>query len=309
MIVCCGEALIDMIPMQGAEGESGYAPLCGGALYNTAIALGRLGVNTGMISGISSDLFGQQLVAGLQASKVNTDLVVRSKLPTTLAFIQLTNGQAGYTFYDENTAGRSLSVTDIPTVPEHVSTLYFGGISLISEPGADSYCALAEREYKQRVVVLDPNIRTSFIEDEAGYRRRLGRMMAIADIIKVSDEDLDWLVFGSQSEADKAEALRSSATHIVVVTKGKDGSTAYFADGSHVSASVPEVTVVDTVGAGDTFNAGFMAKLAELGVLSKAALTSIDAAATSEALVYGAKVAAVTVSRAGANPPWATEIQ
>ena len=102
MIISCGETLIDMIPIQGANGEQGFQPLVGGALFNTAIGLGRLGAEVAMISGISNDLFGQQLAQALAASHVQTNLLVRSDLPTTLAFVRLNNGHADYTFYDEN---------------------------------------------------------------------------------------------------------------------------------------------------------------------------------------------------------------
>ena len=147
----------------------------------------------------------------MQESHVNTDLLVRSSSPTTLAFVQLTNGNASYTFYDENSAGRSIQLADITALPDSVECLYFGGISLISEPGAEAYCQLAEREANNRVVMLDPNIRPGFIVDEKAYRSRLKRMITIADIIKVSDEDLDWLVPGGADVAEKVLRLRQPA--------------------------------------------------------------------------------------------------
>ena len=296
-----------MIPLQGPNGEQGYAPLAGGALLNTAIALGRLGVNVGIISGISTDLFGERLVRALQDSHVCTDLLIRSTLPTTLAFVQLDDGHASYTFYDENSAGRSVEEAQLPTLPDAVSTLYLGGISLISEPGADSYCALAEREHGKCIIVLDPNIRTTFIEDELRYRSRLERLMAVADIIKVSDEDLDWLVPGDIKEDDKVASLGGDSC-LVVITKGSKGAVAYLPNGNVVLQAVPKVKVVDTVGAGDTFNAGFMAQLVTLGQLTKTNLPNMDESVLQAAMAYATQVAAVTVSRAGANPPWLSEL-
>jgi fructokinase len=296
-----------MIPLQGANGEQGYAPLAGGALLNTAIALGRLGVNVGIISGISTDLFGERLVRALQDSHVCTDLLIRSTLPTTLAFVQLDDGHASYTFYDENSAGRSVEEAQLPTLPDAVSTLYLGGISLISEPGADSYCALAEREHGKCIIVLDPNIRTTFIEDELRYRSRLERLMAVADIIKVSDEDLDWLVPGDIKEDDKVASLGGDSC-LVIITKGNKDAVAYLPNGNVVLQAVPKVKVVDTVGAGDTFNAGFMAQLVTLGQLTKTNLPNMDEPVLQAAMGYATQVAAVTVSRAGANPPWLSEL-
>jgi fructokinase len=308
MIISCGETLIDMIPIQGANGEQGFQPLVGGALFNTAIGLGRLGAEVAMISGISNDLFGQQLEQALAASHVQTNLLVRSDLPTTLAFVRLNNGHADYTFYDENTAGRNIQLDDIQPLPEHANCLYFGGISLISEPCADTYCALAEREGANRVIMLDPNIRPSFISDEGVYRRRLERMIAVADIVKVSDEDLDWLVPGHKAIADKITRLRKSPAQLFIVTRGADSCMAYGAQGLFVEQPVQTAKVVDTVGAGDTFNSGLLASLSQQGHLTKASLPLIQHEQISTALAYGAKVAAVTVTRAGANPPWLNDL-
>ena len=211
MLLCCGEALIDMIPTPTVSGQDGFVPHVGGAVFNTAIALGRLGVQTGMLTGLSTDLFGQQLLASLHANHVDTSLLVTSDRPTTLAFVQLTDGHASYTFYDENSAGRMLDRADMPVLPDEVSTLYFGGISLAFEPCAEAYAALQKREAAARVVMLDPNIRPSFIRDIRRYRDRLDRMIALSDIVKVSDDDLNWIYPGPQSLFEKLEPLMHMA--------------------------------------------------------------------------------------------------
>ncbi|WP_299962487.1 carbohydrate kinase [uncultured Roseobacter sp.] len=308
MILCCGEALIDMIPTTDANGRAGFTPHVGGAIFNTAIALGRLGQPAGFLTGVSEDLFGVQLMQGLADSHVDCSHVLRSHLPTTLAFVELTNGQARYTFYDENTAGRMLDPEALPDLDEAVQALYFGGISLISEPCAEFYAALAAREAERRLIVLDPNIRAAFIRDESRYRARLERMIALADMVKVSDEDLDWIVPGQDDLAAKAANLRASGPSIVVVTRGAEGATAFAAGGVSVEVPARKATVVDTVGAGDTFNAGLMAQLNQMGLLNKQNASDISAEALKSALSLGAQVAAITVSRAGANPPWAKEL-
>lgn len=308
MILCCGEALIDMIPAQIDADRQGYVPHSGGAIFNTAIALGRLGAPTGFLSGLSTDLFGEQLVQTLRDSHVDTGTAVRSDLPTTLAFVRLSDGQASYTFYDENTAGRSLSPDNLPDISDKVSTLYFGGISLISEPCADFYAALALRETQSRVIMMDPNIRTSFIADEQRYRARLDQMMAHCDILKASDEDLEWILPGPASLAQKADMMCAKGPKIVIVTRGGEGATAYLADGRHVDVPAQRVEVKDTVGAGDTFNAGVLASLHAQECLKKGAINQIDPENMQKALAHGAKVAAITVSRHGANPPWAHEL-
>lgn len=308
MILCCGEALIDMIPKPTDVERDGFVPYSGGAVFNTAIGLGRLGVQVGMLSGVSNDLFGQQLVATLGGSHVDTATLIRSDRPTTLAFVQLTDGHATYTFYDENSAGRMIVAEDLPTLSEDVSALYFGGISLCAEPAAATYEALLQREASDLVVMLDPNIRPGFIQDIAKYRARLDRMMALADIVKVSDEDLNWIYPGPEALTEKLDKLRKAGPYVVILTRGGEGASAFLANGLDLSVPVNKVTVVDTVGAGDTFNSGVLASLAEQGLMTKAGLRGASAEAVQQALSFGAKVAAVTVSRAGANPPWRNEL-
>ncbi len=139
MSLCCGEALIDMIPLPTRGGPMGFVPHTGGAIFNTAIALGRLGIPTAMFSGIGDDQFGQNLLDGLKDSNVDISKIVVADRPTTLAFVHLVNGSAQYSFYDENSAGRGLTSEDLPTDLEKVSALYFGGIRLANLPAADSY--------------------------------------------------------------------------------------------------------------------------------------------------------------------------
>ncbi|MWD27614.1 carbohydrate kinase [Aquicoccus sp. SCR17] len=303
MILCCGEALIDMLPRHTTEGEEAFAPYPGGAVFNTAVALGRLGARTGYFGGLSTDLFGARLADALGASGVETGLCPRSDRPTTLAFVRLVAGQASYAFYDENTAGRMLTPADLPALPDEVAALFFGGISLVSEPCAESYAALLQREAGRRLMMIDPNIRPGFITDEARYRARLKAMLAGADIVKVSDEDLAWIA-GSD---DAGDLLSMSGAALVLVTKGADGVEATT---RHHRFTVParKAEVVDTVGAGDTFNAGLLAGLERTSLLSREAVRTALPEALRPAVELGAAAAAVTVSRAGANPPWSEEL-
>jgi fructokinase len=308
MILCAGEALIDMLPRQTEGGEAAFAPYPGGAVFNTAIALARLGAPVGFFSGISTDLFGERLAASLTANGVDQALIARSDRPTTLAFVVLTDGNASYAFYDENTAGRMLSEADLPAIPETCEAGFFGGISLAVEPCADAYTALAARMAQAgKLVMLDPNIRPGFIADEGRYRARMDRLMSLADVVKVSDEDLAWLVGEGALDA-KAEAMRAKGPALVLVTRGAEGVTAYGA-GDPVTHPAPKAEVVDTVGAGDTFNAGFLAGQADAGHLSAGSVRAgLPAEALKTALDLGVRAAAITVSRAGANPPRRDEL-
>ncbi len=306
MILCCGEALIDMLPRETASGESVFAPHAGGAVFNTAVALGRLGASVGFLSGLSSDFFGDMLRLSLRDSNVACDLSVTSARPTTLAFVRLKNGQASYAFYDENTAGRMIAPDDLPELPDDIQALFFGGISLISEPCGSAYEALMRRESGQRLTMIDPNIRPGFVSDVAAYRARLDRMIALADVIKVSDEDLRWL----EGEGDTdilARNLLARGPALVIVTRGEKGATGTTAR-HNITAQARRTAVTDTVGAGDTFNAGVLAVLQERNLLKRDALGAMNEADLKAALDLGAAAAAVTVSRAGANPPWRNEL-
>ena len=306
MILCCGEALIDMLPRTTTLGEPAFAPYVGGAVFNTAIALGRLGAPAGFFSGLSSDLFGGQFREALGASKVSSTYAHTSPRPTTLAFVRLTNGQATYTFYDENTAGRMLTTEDLPELGAEIEAMLFGAISLISDPAGAAYEEFMKREHQRRVMMLDPNIRPNFIPDKARHLRRIRSMMAMADIVKLSDEDLHW--FGEAgSHEDVIRNWLDRGPKLIVVTHGSEGAVGYSRE-HKVTVMPQKVEVVDTVGAGDTFNAGILASLHEQGLLTKAEMGGLGEDAIRQALTLGSKAAAVTVSRAGANPPWRHEI-
>ena len=309
MIVCCGEALIDMIPAKCTDTlEDGFVPRAGGSVFNTALALGRLGSKTAFFSGLSTDMFGQKLMQTLGESNVNVDLCVRSSRPTTMAHVTLTDGNASYLFHDENSAGRMISESDLPEISADATALFFGGISLAVEPCADTYLALAERECANRVIMVDPNIRPAFIADEVRFRARLDRMLKIADVVKVSDEDLAWLVPGELSLRERAEALLDKGPAILLVTAGGEGVDAYVGDGRAIGHQITSRDVVDTVGAGDSFNAGFLHSLSVDDLLDKSKLLDLSEQQILNALELGATVAGIVVTRAGANPPWAREL-
>ncbi|WP_265515762.1 carbohydrate kinase family protein [Nitratireductor luteus] len=306
MILCCGEALIDMLPRKTEGGETGFVPYPGGSVFNTAIALARLGVPTGFFSGLSRDLFGRQLCRSLEESRVDISPARISDRPTTLAFVSLSGGQASYHFYDENSAGRMLTSADLPMLGDDVPALLFGGISLVSEPCGSTYETMMERAATSRVSMLDPNIRPAFIADGEAHRSRMRRMMGLADIIKISEEDLAWLGGFDRIEA-AARAYLSHGAKLVIATKGGEGAHGFWSGGSVFEPPL-KVDVVDTVGAGDSFNAAILAWLHEAGRLTKDHLAALDEQAVREALSFATRVAAVTVSRAGANPPRRDEL-
>lgn len=306
MILCAGEALIDMLPRESTQGEDAYAPHAGGAVFNTAIALGRLGAKPAFYSGLSNDFFGELLKSKLAESGVDASMAVTADRPCTVAFVKLVDGHATYAFYDENTAGRMLTPDDLPVLPDTVKALFFGGISLPVEPCGEAYAALCAREASNHVIMMDPNIRASFIKNEARYRARIDHMLTLCDIVKVSDEDLLWIM-GDGDIEQHVQTLLTKGPKLVCLTEGSEGVRGFTANGV-VQVAATKVEVADTVGAGDTFNAGVLASLQGAGKLTKAAIANLDDDTIRAALSMGSKAASITVSRAGANPPWSHEM-
>ncbi len=306
MIVSCGEALIDFLPRQAADGTPVFAPFPGGSPFNVAIAMGRLGTPAGFFGGLSTDLFGESLRQSLHDSGVDTSLANFSGRPTTLAFVSLSNGNARYAFFDEHSAGRMLTEQDVPALPKIVTALHFGSFSLAEEPCGSALEFLMQREFADRVISLDINVRATLIKNREGYLARLDRLIAMSDVVKLSEEDLAWLEPASSFEDLAARYLTLGAS-VVMLTQGANGATAL---SRKAKSSVPgiAVKVADTVGAGDTFTAGMLSRLAQKDCLTKRRISELNAAELSDVLTFATKAAAVTVSRPGANPPWLNEL-
>lgn len=251
-------------------------------------------------------MMGDILRETLRASNVDFSYCATLSRPTTIAFVKLIDGHATYAFYDENTAGRMITEAELPALGSDCEALHFGAISLIPEPCGSTYEALLMREHQSRVISLDPNIRPGFIKDKQAHMARILRMAAKSDIVKFSDEDLEWFGVEGDEETLARHWLHHGAK-LVVVTRGAKGAVGYTAN-FKVEVASERVEVVDTVGAGDTFDAGILASLKMQGLLTKAQVASLTEEQIRKALALGAKAAAVTVSRAGANPPFAHEI-
>ena len=307
MILCCGEALIDFIPGRTAEGRGAYVPSPGGSVYNVAIGLGRLGLSTGLLGGIAADFFGDMLMERMRASGVDGRYTSRLPRPSTLAFVTLGRDEPEYAFYDEGAADRMWTLKESPPLGEDVSTLHFGSISLLREPAAGAYADLMRREKGQRILTLDPNLRPGLVEDEPAYRARLAELICLADVVKISAADLAWWA-PDRSIEDVAEGWLAGGTCLVVVTKGAQGASAFWAGGMHDEPSEPVAEIADAVGAGDAFTSGLLGGLQRAGGLGRDALADVDPGTIVSAMRLAVRVAAVTVSRKGANPPTKAEL-
>lgn len=301
MILCTGEALIDLVPEPGGS----LRPLAGGAVYNTAVALGRLGADAGFLWPISRDGFADLLLAPLARAGVDTAACPRTDRPTTLAVVSLAGGEARYSFYDEGSAGRMFAEADLPPLPAGLRALFIGGISLVPEPCGTTVETMAARAARRGIpVMIDPNVRPFFIADDAAYRARLDRLFGLAAIVKLSADDCAWLWPGADRDAIARE-LMSRGARLVLLTSGAQGAIALTPRHRAQVPALP-VTVADTIGAGDTFNAGILDALSRAGALER--LDALDAPTLTAALSHAARAAAITVSRPGANPPWRHEL-
>ncbi|MEU6554990.1 carbohydrate kinase [Streptomyces sp. NPDC046915] len=300
MIVVAGEALIDLVP-RGPGPLAGLQPARGGGPYNTAVALGRLGSPTAFCSRTSYDAFGEALLDGLRQAGVDVSAVQRGTEPTTLAVATVgTDGSAAYSFYVEGTADRLFTAP--ARLPAGTRAVSFGTCSLVLEPGASAYEELMRTAAGQGLfTALDPNIRPGLIPDADAYRARFKSWLPSVTLLKLSEEDARWL---GGTPRDWLAAGPSA----VVITRGGDGLTVFTREGAEHSVPGVKVDVVDTIGAGDTVNAALLHGLAGQDALSPGAVAALGADGWTRLLRYAARAAAITCSRAGAEPPFAAEL-
>jgi fructokinase len=288
-ILVAGEALVDLVPAD----DGTLSPYPGGGPFTTARALGRLGRPVAFAGRLSTDRFGERMAEMLAADGVALDTAERTDDPTTLALAEVDPaGAAAYRFYTEGTSASGLRAAGL----DDAAVLHVGTLALVLEPMASAVEALTDRLAGRALVMVDPNIRPAAIADEAGYRARLARVLARSDVVKVSDEDLDWLAPG--------ETLLDRGPTVSLVTRGGEGAAVHGAFGSFEVAA-PAVAVADTIGAGDTFSAGWLAWWTEHG-LERDALADRDAVAAATA--FACRAAAITCSRRGADPPRRDEL-
>ena len=300
MIVVAGEALIDLVP-QGRGALASLKPALGGGPYNTAVALGRLGSPTAFCSRVSLDAFGEALLDGLREAGVDVSAVQRGTEPTTLAVASIDDGgSAAYSFYVDGTADRLFTAP--AALPSGTRAVSFGTCSLVLEPGASAYEELLRAAAAQGVfTALDPNIRAGLIPDADAYRARFKSWLPSVSLLKLSEEDALWL-------GGTPQEWLAAGPSAVVITHGGDGLSVFTRDGSALPVPGEKVDVVDPIGAGDTVNAALLHGLAALDALSPAALAALRVDDWTRLLRFAARAAAITCSRAGAEPPYAAEV-
>jgi fructokinase len=301
VIVVGGEALIDRI--HNGDGTQRAAP--GGGPFNTARALARLGVPTAFLGRLSEDVFGRELAGLLINEGVSLELASVGPEPTTIAIADVDDeGFAEYDFLVQGTSAPNLTPEMIPEqFGPDVGALHVGTLGLILEPMASTLAGLISREHGKRLVMLDPNIRVGLIPDP-DYRERLKTATSMSTVVKASEADLAWIYPGLDHELAAEEILREGAS-LIVVTLGARG-----AFGAHRNARIhvdaPHVEVVDTIGAGDAFGAAFLAWLHDHDAIHPD--LSLEAEELKAALEFACLAGAITCTRAGADPPWKSEM-
>ena len=300
MIVVGGESLIDLI---ARSDELRAVP--GGGPYNVARTIARLDRSCAYLGALSTDRFGVLLREGLRDDGVNDRWAPFTEDPTTLAVAQIgETGGATYSFYVERTSASDLSAEQaVAVLAADPEVLYVGTLGLVLEPAAASYEALVDAAGPDVLVAVDPNCRPAVIRDPDAYRARLARVLARADIVKVSTEDLDYLT-PDLDHLGGAEQLRDLGSSVVLLTDGGRDVTIVAESWQRV-LPVPQVTVIDTVGAGDSFLGGVLSVWEARG-LGRDEL--MDERAVVEAVQFGIAVSGITCGRTGADPPRADEL-
>lgn len=307
MIVVSGEALMDVFDAGATPTGQMLDARIGGSPLNVAIGLARLQQPAAFFGGLGRGFLGERLAQALAAEGVDLRCARRVDAPTTLGLVGLdAQGVADYAFYGQCGADRQLQPEDLAAVPEAARAYHFGSYAMVVQPVGATQRALVEREWQRSVVAYDVNVRLNVEPDLAVWRDSVDFMAARSAILKLSDEDFERLYPGANAHAQAHRWLAAGAC-LVVMTRGAQGAWAWTAEGHLPVAPVP-VDLVDTVGAGDSFQAATLAALAERGLLRRPALLSLGRSVLAEVMAFAAQAAAVTCSRRGADLPRRSEL-
>ena len=299
MIVVAGEALVDLVEEGGV-----LRAVPGGGPFNTAIALGRLGLPVAYLGTLSRDDYGGVLAGLLADASVDLSLVRATDAPTPVAVVNKHGGDGGgnsYTFYLAGTAFADFPRSSLPAIPNQAVALHVGTLALAVDPPATTYRLLVEREADKRSIVFDPNIRPAVFGDAEAYRLRFEQICRLSTVVKMSRDDAAWIYPGVEP-TEVIERVLDFGPRMIAVTLGAEGAIAASAVG-RTELPADHVDVVDTVGSGDSFGAGLIASLHEQDALALDSTRPLDDAVLEKAVSLAISVAALTSTRTGAAPP------
>jgi fructokinase len=302
MFLICGEALFDLFLRPSATDELCLDAVPGGSPFNVAFGLARLGQKAEFFSGLSPDLMGKRLNAFMEKEGVGFAHAVRATNPTALSIVALNaDGSADYAFYPDFPAYRAITEADLPSLGPDIRIIHMGSIATALQPIGSALAALAERECGRRLIAYDPNVRPSIEPDLDVWRRALERITSSAHIFKVSAEDLAMLYPGVHHD-ELARQLLERGVRLVVITRGSEGASGWTRNSLALSLARP-VEVVDTVGAGDSYQSALLAGLAEMGCTDPDALDALSPDALARLLEFAGQAAALTCGKRGADLP------
>ena len=308
MFVVCGEALMDVFATGDTAAGVALDARVGGSPFNAAVGLARLGQPVAFFSAVSRGFLGERLMRALAAEGVDTSAVRRNDAPTTLGLVGLdVDGVPSYAFYGEGCADRQLTPDALDELPRGVRAIHLGSYATVVEPIGSTLRALVEREHERTLISYDPNIRLNVEPDLARWRDMLEWMLPRTHLLKISEEDLQLLLPDTCLEDFAAAALRRGVA-LVAVTRGAEGAVAWTPQ-AHAGVPTVQMELIDTVGAGDTFQAALLTWLDEHDRLSVPALHALSVAELESALGFAARAAAVTCSRRGADMPRRNELR
>jgi len=307
MLLSCGDALVDFLPVRSVDGRDAAVPVAGGSCLNIAVGMARLGAPAGFVGGISTDLFGRMIADHALASHVNLRYAARSDHQTTLAFVRTVAGEPQYAFYDEATASKNWIYRHNSIDFGEVEAIHVGSTTLTDEREAVQAFAMVEDARGSVTISFDPNCRPNLVKQKARYVDWMDTFASAADIVRMSDVDFGFL-YGGRDYAGKAKALIDAGAGLVVVTRGINGAQAWHKEAGAVEVEAPVVEVVDTIGAGDSFQAALLFALSAIGRIERQALARTDSAELRRALSFAASCAALTCGRTGADPPRVSDV-
>ena len=302
MLLSCGDALVDFLPVKSVDGRDAAVPVAGGSCLNIAVGMARLGAPSGFAGGISTDLFGRIIADHALTSEVDLRYATRSQHQTTLAFVRHAGGEPQYAFYDEATASRCWTYRR-GTIPfDEIEAIHIGSTTLTHDQGVAQALAMVQDAKGPTTVSFDPNCRPNLVSHKARYVDQMDAFAATADIVRMSDVDFEFL-YGASDYGERARSFIAAGASLVVVTHGVKGTQAWHSEAGLVEVAAPTTNVVDTIGAGDSFQAALLFALRAIGRIKRDALAQVNAAELDRALSFAAACAAFTCSRAGADPP------
>lgn len=305
MILCSGENLIDFVPV--SKNTEIFKACVGGSPLNTAIGLGAMNAPVYFFSRISNDFFGRKIISFLKKNNVKTNLIQKTSDKTTLGFVSNRN-KPEFSFYANQTADRNLSQYDFKkNVLKKIILAHFSSISLVLKPGSETYFKIIKNLKKTSLISIDPNIRSSLIENKNNYLKRFKEFLKLADIIKLSDEDFNYLNNDNNPDKVIPNWIQKNNISFVILTLGEKGSILYTKK-LRIFIKSYKVKVADTVGAGDIFQAAVINYLYKSKNLSNDKLLNLKKSDWEKCLKFASKAAAINCTKEGCYPPTEREI-